>query len=98
MASAGDYEQFEGVLRVPGLRNGEPVVILGPGQRGLSCVIAAREAGAGCIIVTGLSRDEEKLALAREFGADHTIDVEREPLVARVREITGVTWPTWPST
>ena len=41
------------------------------------------------MIVSGLSADEGKLALAREFGADHTIDVEREDLVVRVREITG---------
>ena len=52
-------------------------------------MIAAKEAGAGCIIVTGLSRDERKLELAREFGADHTIDIERENAVVRVREITS---------
>jgi threonine dehydrogenase-like Zn-dependent dehydrogenase len=52
-------------------------------------VIAARAAGAGTIIVTGLSRDAHKLALAREFGADHTIDVEEENVVDRVAEITG---------
>jgi threonine dehydrogenase-like Zn-dependent dehydrogenase len=51
-------------------------------------VVAARARGAGTIIVTGLSRDEEKLALAREFGADHTINVESEDVVERVREIT----------
>jgi threonine dehydrogenase-like Zn-dependent dehydrogenase len=68
---------------------GETVLILGPGQRGLTSVIAARARGAGTIIVTGLSRDEEKLALAREFGADHTINVEEEDVVARVTEITG---------
>ncbi len=74
--------------QVPGTKVGDTIVILGPGQRGLSSVIAATEAGAGTIIVTGLSADEHKLALAREFGAHHTIDVEREDLVARVREIT----------
>ena len=67
---------------------GETVLILGPGQRGLTSVIAARARGAGTIIVTGLSRDERKLALAREFGADHTINVEEEDVVARVTEIT----------
>jgi threonine dehydrogenase-like Zn-dependent dehydrogenase len=38
--------------------------------------------------VTGLAADTSKLALAREFGADHTIDVENEDVRARVRELT----------
>jgi threonine dehydrogenase-like Zn-dependent dehydrogenase len=67
---------------------GNTVLILGPGQRGLTSVIAARARGAGTIIVTGLSRDERKLALALEFGADHTINVDSEDVVERVREIT----------
>jgi threonine dehydrogenase-like Zn-dependent dehydrogenase len=67
---------------------GDTVLILGPGQRGLTSVIAARAAGAGTIIVTGLARDSGKLALAREFGADHTINVESEDVVERVRAIT----------
>ena len=74
--------------QVPGTKIGDTIVILGPGQRGLASVIAAREAGASCIIVTGLSADEHKLALAREFGAHHTVDVERDDPVQRVREIT----------
>ncbi|MBV9382581.1 MAG: zinc-binding dehydrogenase [Streptosporangiaceae bacterium] len=68
---------------------GDTVLILGAGQRGLSAVLAARTAGAGTIIVTGLARDAAKLELAREFGADHTINVEEEDTVERVREITG---------
>ena len=74
--------------QVPGTKIGDTVVIIGPGQRGLASVIATREAGASCIIIAGLSADDHKLALAREFGAHHTIDVEREDLVQRVREIT----------
>jgi threonine dehydrogenase-like Zn-dependent dehydrogenase len=80
---------FRWAVDLPRLRVGETVVVLGPGQRGLASVIAAREAGAGTVIVTGLSRDERKLALARELGADHAIDVETEDLIPRVREITG---------
>ncbi|HSC04673.1 MAG TPA: alcohol dehydrogenase catalytic domain-containing protein [Solirubrobacteraceae bacterium] len=67
---------------------GETVLILGPGQRGLTSVIAAKARGAGTIIVTGLGKDEHKLALAQEFGADYTINVETEDVVERVREIT----------
>ena len=68
---------------------GQTVVILGAGQRGLACVLAAKIRGATRIIVTGLSRDRYKLDLALELGADHAIDVERERVTDRVRQITG---------
>lgn len=55
---------------------GDTVLVLGAGQRGIACVIAAKAAGAGTVIVTGLAADAHKLALAREFGADHTIVVD----------------------
>ncbi len=80
---------FRWAVEIPNTRPGDSVLILGPGQRGLASVIAARAAGAGAIIVTGLTRDTDKLALAREFGADHVIDVEQEDVGARVREATG---------
>ena len=79
---------FRWAVEMPGAKVGDTVVVLGPGQRGLASVIACREAGAGCIIVTGLVADERKLALARRFGAHHTIDVQAEDPVGRVREIT----------
>lgn len=70
---------------------GEIVVIQGPGQQGLSCVIAAKEAGAGLIIVTGLSTpaDKARLELAKVFGADHTIMVDQEDLLEKVAEYTN---------
>ncbi|MDP2626427.1 MAG: zinc-binding dehydrogenase [Candidatus Rokubacteria bacterium] len=74
---------------VPGTGPGDRVVILGAGQRGLCCVIGARAAGARQVVITGLSRDAQKLALARELGADVTVDAETEDVVARVREATG---------
>lgn len=80
---------FRWAVEIPKTQPGETVLILGPGQRGLASVIACRQAGAGTILVTGLSRDAHKLALARELGADHTIDAERENVVARVKELTN---------
>ena len=56
---------------------------------GLAAVLASRYVGAGLIIATGLARDAKKLALAREFGADVTINVDEEDTVARVTELTG---------
>jgi threonine dehydrogenase-like Zn-dependent dehydrogenase len=76
-------------VHLGGTQIGDTVLILGPGQRGLCAVIAARAAGAGTIIITGLSRDRYKLDLARELGADYTIDVDAEDTVPRVMEITN---------
>ena len=79
---------FRWGVEMPGTQPGDTVIIMGPGQRGLSCVLACREAGAAKIIVTGLAADHKKLELARLFGAHHTIDVDNEDAVRRVREIT----------
>ncbi len=80
---------FRWAVEMPNTGPGDTVLILGPGQRGLTSVIACRAAGADTIIVTGLSRDEKKLALAKEFGADHTINIEEEDGRQRVLELTN---------
>jgi len=68
---------------------GTTVVIQGPGQQGLACVIAAKETGAACIIASGLTRDAHRLELAKELGAHHTVDVEQQDLLGVVKQITG---------
>jgi threonine dehydrogenase-like Zn-dependent dehydrogenase len=65
------------------------VLVQGPGQQGLSQVVACRQAGASLIIVTGTTRDAARLELARTLGAEHVIDVETDDPLARVMEITG---------
>jgi threonine dehydrogenase-like Zn-dependent dehydrogenase len=80
---------FRWAVEIPDTKPGDSVLILGPGQRGLASVIAARAAGADTIIVTGLMRDAAKLAVATALGADHVIDVEQEDARARVHELTG---------
>src|ERR1700743_3541555 len=73
----------------PDLALGDTIVVLGAGQRGLACVIAARAAGAGKIIVTDLARSAGKLDFARELGADAAIVADEEDVVARVHDLTG---------
>ncbi len=73
--------------REPNTRVGDTVVIFGAGQRGLTSVIAAREAGARLVLVVARRQSEYRLALARDFGADETIFSD-ENVVKRVREMT----------
>lgn len=80
---------FEWAGRLAGTRPGDRVLILGPGMRGLGCVLAAREAGAAQIIVTGRARDARKLEIAHRLGATSTIVVDDVDTVEAVRDITG---------
>ena len=73
----------------PRTRAGDTVVITGPGQRGLLSVVVAREIGAEQVIVTGTAADARRLELARQLGADVTVDVDAEDPVERVLALTG---------
>lgn len=77
------------VQREGGIGIDDTIVILGPGQLGLASVIAAKEAGAGCIIITGRSSDANRLAVAQQLGAHHIINVDAEDPVEKVTAITG---------
>jgi len=74
-----------------GIGPGQCVVIQGPGQQGLSCVIAAVEAGAQKIIITGLNNptDLKRLEMAKRLGAHHTIAIGEQDLLETVADLTG---------
>jgi threonine dehydrogenase-like Zn-dependent dehydrogenase len=65
------------------------VLIQGPGQQGLSQVVACKQAGASLIIVTGTTRDAARLELATQLGADQVVDVDTADPLEQVLEITG---------
>jgi len=77
-------------VTVPGTKQGDVVAVLGPGVRGLSACVAAKEAGAGFVMVTGVSpHDDERLALAKAFGADLAVDVSTDDPAKALRQATG---------
>jgi len=71
-----------------GVRQGDRVVVQGVGPIGLSCVAAARAAGARTVVATGLSRDALGLSLATTFGADVTVAADEDDVLAVVRHAT----------
>jgi alcohol dehydrogenase len=75
---------------VPGTAVGDVVAVLGPGVRGLCVAAAAKDAGAEFVMITGLGpRDENRLKLAREFGADLAVDVAVDDPVSALQRATG---------
>jgi alcohol dehydrogenase len=77
-------------VTVPGTKAEDVVAVLGPGIRGLSAACAAKEAGAGFVLVTGRGeRDRPRLDAAPQFGADLVVDVAEQDPVAALRAATG---------
>jgi len=78
------------VITRMGVKAGESVAILGPGARGILLAQVCKAVGAGPIIVSGMDRDASfRLEMARKFGADHVVNVEKEDIRKRVAGLTG---------
>jgi alcohol dehydrogenase len=77
-------------VEVPNMEEGDVVVVLGPGIRGLSAVAAAKSAGAEFVMITGLGpRDAPRLAEAARFGADLAVDVATTDPIRTLKDATG---------
>jgi L-iditol 2-dehydrogenase len=77
-------------LHQAGLRMGDNVVVQGAGGLGINATAAAKEMGAARVIaIDGMPN---RLALASESGADHTININEyttpESRIERVKELT----------
>ena len=66
---------------------GKSVAVVGDGAVGLCGVIAAKRLGAEQIIIMG--RHDDRIALAKEFGATDVVLERGDEAVERVRELTG---------
>lgn len=79
---------IHGIDRCP-VQWGDTVVIQGTGPVGIAALAVAKQAGATKILVTG--GPAHRLKLAREFGADLTIDIETADAAERKRQVLAET-------
>ena len=75
------------VLNTAKIEPGSNVVVFGCGGVGISAIQGARIAGAGRIIA--VDQFESKLAMAKKFGATHTIDASHTDAVKEIKTLTG---------
>lgn len=88
LLSCGVITGVGAAVNAAGLRAGQDVVVIGAGGVGLNAIQGARIAGARRIVAVDMS--EEKLAIAREFGATHgVLGTQDEPWKAANRALGG---------
>lgn len=75
------------VINTAGMRPGQTAAVIGLGGVGLSSVLGAIACGARQIVAIDLSDD--KLGLARQMGATHTVNARDADAAEQVRDITG---------
>ena len=75
---------------VPGTGPGDAVAVLGCGVRGLAAAVAAKEAGADFVMVTGAGeRDRPRLEAALRFRADLVVDAMEDDPIGVFQGATG---------
>lgn len=74
------------VLRAAAPEMGDYGVVLGVGPMGMWCVQGLKSNMLAGLIAIDV--DDQKLEMAKQFGATHTINSRNEDAVARIREIT----------
>jgi len=79
---------YHAVQELTGIDAGDIVLITGAGTMGLFSVQYVKANG-GIAIITGLEKDQKRLELARNLGADVTVDISTEDLDDIVMDMTG---------
>jgi alcohol dehydrogenase/L-iditol 2-dehydrogenase len=69
------------------IKPGEIVVIQGAGAMGIMALYIAKLRGAGTLVMLGTGIDAHRLAIAKQIGATHTLDVQREDALAFVQSL-----------
>ncbi len=74
------------VLRAAAPEAGDYGIVLGVGPMGMWCIQGLKSNTMSALIAIDI--DDEKLAMAKEFGATHIINSRNEDVIQRIQEIT----------
>lgn len=69
------------------VKPGDTIAIVGTGPIGMGCLLTAQFYSPAQIIAVDM--DDNRLAMAKELGATHTVNSAKEDAVQRILEITG---------
>ncbi len=69
------------------VKPGDTVAIVGAGPIGLAALLTAQFYSPALLVL--IDRDDNRLAVAKAFGATHTVNFEKEKVEEKVRAITG---------
>lgn len=76
------------VMELTTIKAGDVVLVIGPGAIGLLAVQVAKAEGA-IVVVSGTNSGAfDRLALAKELGADYTVNAKKEDLFAIIADLT----------
>lgn len=78
---------FQAVVELTRVDPGEVAVVSGPGPIGIMCAALAKTRGAR-VVVLGTPEDANRLAVAKKYGADYIVDIEREDAKAVIMDVT----------
>ena len=76
------------VINALKVKAGSSIAVFGTGAVGLSAIMGAK--AAGCTTIIGVDIKDERLALATELGATHTINSSSANPVEKIQSITGM--------
>ena len=86
LLACGVITGFGAVANTAAVPVGATVAVIGLGGVGMNCIQGAAVAGASTVI--GLDISTEKMVLAKEFGATHSVDATAPDAAEQVRTIT----------
>lgn len=69
------------------IKPGDTVVIQGAGAIGILASLIARLCGAGIVIVLGTDVDDNRLSIAKQAGADYTLNIQKDDPMALIQSI-----------